>query len=320
MFNEKQKLMFLTTCVNSENTVRAFRSIFDAFEPYEKEWNVDLSVASIEQITPAMDDICGFRQTSRWVKSILIRQYVDWCVEMRFPGAHNVIPDIKSLGFDKVRGQMISSPMHMQKWLDDVLEPEDLKTVGNVIRAECWLAYAGIQEEDLLKVTTSDVHFDTMEISLEGKTYPIYREAIACLKNCVELTSFAYIHPNYTTFENAYKQRLPGDMLLRHTGRIYPSIYTLREYICTKSKEAYRAGKTKIRLSYFRIYLSGCFYRKLELERAGMPVSFMEEAYAVSGDREYKLDSGRNTQEAKRRQMANEYMQDYRRWKLAYSL
>ena len=34
----------------------------------------------------------------------------------------------------------------------------------------------------------------------------------------------------------------------------------------------------------------------------------------------YKLDSGRNTPEAKKRQLARDYMDDYERWKLAFKI
>ena len=34
--------------------------------------------------------------------------------------------------------------------------------------------------------------------------------------------------------------------------------------------------------------------------------------------KEYKLDSGRNTRDAKKRQIARDYLDNYRRWKLAF--
>ena len=34
----------------------------------------------------------------------------------------------------------------------------------------------------------------------------------------------------------------------------------------------------------------------------------------------YKLDRGRNTPEAKRRQLTRDYLEDYERWKLAFAI
>ena len=53
-------------------------------------------------------------------------------------------------------------------------------------------------------------------------------------------------------------------------------------------------------------------------ERAGIPVDFSGEASKFMEGKTYKLDTGRNTPEAKKRAVVNDYMQDYERWKAAF--
>ena len=78
--------------------------------------------------------------------------------------------------------------------------------------------------------------------------------------------------------------------------------------------------KTDLKLSYFRVWISGLFYRMYERERAGMPVDFSAAAAQFMEGKTYKLDRGRNTPEAKKRQLTRDYLEDYERWKLAFAI
>ena len=93
---------------------------------------------------------------------------------------------------------------------------------------------------------------------------------------------------------------------------------TIRASLSRLAREAERAGKTDIRLSHYRIWLSGLFYRVYEAEIAGIEnprILFFRFIQEYTRDKEFKLDSGRNTKAAKQRSIANEYYRDYQRWK-----
>ena len=70
-----------------------------------------------------------------------------------------------------------------------------------------------------------------------------------------------------------------------------------------------------MQLSYYRVWLSGRFYRLYETELAGGAVDFTELAAEHMEGKTYKLGSGRNTPMAKQRKLAAEYAIDYNRWK-----
>ena len=57
-----------------------------------------------------------------------------------------------------------------------------------------------------------------------------------------------------------------------------------------------------------------------ERELAGYGVDFTAAADEYMAGKEYKLDSGRNTRDAKKRRVINDYNEDYERWKLTFSM
>ena len=97
-----------------------------------------------------------------------------------------------------------------------------------------------------------------------------------------------------------------------------PTLKALRVELSRRSKQ--NSDKTPLKLSYFRVWISGVFYRMYEQEIIGVPPDFNAIAYQQMEGKTYKLDSGRNTMEAKRRQLVRDYEEDYERWKLAWFL
>ena len=78
------------------------------------------------------------------------------------------------------------------------------------------------------------------------------------------------------------------------------------------------AGHTDLKLSYYRVWISGVFFRAFENEQMGIEPDFSTVVSQQVEGKTYKLDSGRNTQDAKKRQLVHDYLEDYQRWKLAY--
>ena len=86
------------------------------------------------------------------------------------------------------------------------------------------------------------------------------------------------------------------------------------------SKRKIEEGKTTLKLSYKRVYLSGMFYRKYETEMAGIPVDFDDEAAKFIAGKTYKFDSCRKSTNHKLREISQSYNDDYQRWKLVFNL
>lgn len=317
MYNEELKTKFVRGYTNSISTAEVCQTIFNAFEQYEVEWGADLCTRSAEELQPVVDNLVGFRARSKWMRLIILKDYVKWCIGMKVPGACDGMLKIETVGLEKVKHQTVASPLHLQRYLDSICEPESEETTDNIYRCFYWLAYGGVAEEDILSIKCSDVDLNNMVVRYNDTEVPIYREALPAFKNCVKLTQFVYKHPNYDKL--VYKDRADGDTLVRGI-RSAPSIKAMRVGLSRRSKAKMDEGKTDLKLSYFRVWISGLFYRMYERERAGMPVDFSAAAAQFMEGKTYKLDRGRNTPEAKKRQLTRDYLEDYERWKLAFAI
>lgn len=316
MYNEEIKKKFVRYYTTSINTAKMCESIFNQFEPYECKWGADLCTRNAEELQPIIDNISGLRSRSRFSKLIMLKDYVKWCINIaNVPDACDGMLKINTVGLDKVRQRTVASPLHLQKYLDSICSPERDKTTDNIYRCYYWLAYGGVDEEDILRVKCSDVDFSNMVVNYKNMEIPIYREAITAFKNCVELTQFVYNHPNYT--KTVWKDRVDGDLLVRGV-RANLSLYSLRAEISRRAK--LHEKETGIRLSYYRTWISGVFYRAYERELIGEAPDFTDVAASRMEGKTYKLDSGRNTQESKRRKVVRDYQEDYQRWKLAFKI
>lgn len=316
MYNESLKTRFIREYTEKYNTVTVCITIFNAMEKFESQWNSDLCTQSSETLQPAVDSIAGLRAKNSWTRLIILKDYVRWCIKNSVPNACDGMLKIKVIGLDKVKQQTVANPLHLQTYLNCIYESEAEETIDNIFRCFFWLAYSGVAEEDIIKIKSSDVDLQNMIIKYNGTELPIYREALPAFKNCITLSQFAYNNPGYQKI--IYKNRAYGDILVRGLKGT-PSIKVLRASISRSTKEKFDKGVTSLRLSYYRAWISGLFYRMHERERAGIPVDFSIAAEKFAEGRVYKLDSGRNTLEAKKRQLARDYLHDYERWKLAYS-
>ena len=317
MYNEELKTKFVRAYTNSINTAEVCQIVFNAFEKYENAWDADLCTKSAQELQPVVENLVGLRTKSKCIRITILREYVKWCIKTQVPGACDGMLKIEVMGLDKVRHQTVASPLHLQRYLDSICEPEKEETTDNIYRCFYWLAYGGVDEEDILDIKCSDVDLSDMVVRYNGTEVPIYREALPAFKNCVNLKQFVYKHPNYDKV--VYKDRADGDTLVRGI-RSAPSVKAMRVELSRRSKAKIDEGKTDLRLSYFRVWLSGLFYRMYERERAGIPVDFSDTASQFMEGKTYKLDSGRNTPEAKKRQVTKEYLEDYERWKLAFAI
>lgn len=318
MYNAEIKHQFMREVVSTTPwKLKLCESVFNSTEEYEEEWKADLCTKSAEELQPMVNQISGFRARSKWSRLILLKDYVKWCIEMEVDGACSGMLEIKTVGLDKVKQQTIASPKHLQNYLNAICEPANMKATDNIYRCYYWLAYAGMAEEDIFKVKCSDVDFNKLIVQYNQKytVVPIYPEGLEAFHNCVELSQFRYIHPNIT--KEIWKDRADGDILIRGIKSV-STIKAFRVELSRRSKQ--KSDKTPLKLSHFRVWLSGVFYRMYEQEIIGVPPDFNAIVSQQMEGKTYKLDSGRSTIEAKHRQLVRDYEEDYERWKLAWFL
>lgn len=95
--------------------------------------------------------------------------------------------------------------------------------------------------------------------------------------------------------------------------------FTMRTTLSKRNIKAIKEGKTDMQLSFYRVRMSGLFYRVYERERAGIPIDFSEAAVHAMEGKTYSL-TGRVKIEHKQNRIERDYMEDYQRWKLAFSI
>lgn len=319
MYNEELKTKFIRSYTQSINTANVATTIFNSFSLYEEGWQADLCTKSAEELQPVIDKVMALRMRSQWVAMNILKEYVRWCIINKVPSACDGMLHITMVGLDKVRKQMVSSPLHLQKCLDKVFTPEEDRTIDNIYRCYYWMAYAGLKEEDAVLVKASDICFSEQCINFNGKSYTLYKESLPAFHNAVELREFMYQHPNYK--KPVARPRVEGDDIMRGI-RANTKPLTIRSILSKRMKEAEETGKTEVKLSYFRAWMSGIFYRMYEQERAGIPANFSGVAADMMAGKTYRIEGINKRIKISHRQnsKAHDYMEDYQRWKLAFAI
>lgn len=313
MYNSEQKARFILEYSKSLSTNRFVTAIFNAMEPFETEWGADLCTKDTETLQPAVDSLASVRIGRGWSPIYILKEYVRWCIRNHVPGAVDGITGIQIEGLKAVRTRLVSSPLHLQRCLDEVFGPLEEETVAITYRCFFWLAFAGVDEEDVYTLTADNVDFASQSIVIDGTSYPIYREALPAIKKATELTSFNYKHPNYGKVVR--RDRIPGELLLRGIRGEVTKL-NIRANLSKMARNAVVEGRCNTELSYSRIYLSGIFFRMYEKERAGIPVDFSEDAKRFMAGKTYQNKTRKNRQT----EIEKDYEKDYQRWKMVFSV
>lgn len=311
MYNEELKSKFIRDYTMSIKTAQLCRLIFDSIAKYEQQWDADICTKSENELHPVIDSISGMRNKTTERHLLVLRDYAKWCIAMKVEDACDSILHIKTTGVEKIRQQTVASPQHLQDYLNNICDPESAETTDNIYRCYYWLAYIGLKEEDIFRVKCSDVDFLDMLVRCGEEDYPFYRESIQALRNCATLTKFVYKNPKFWPERIEYHDRAEGDTLVRGI-RSTPTIRYFRVELSRRSKAKNDEGKTDLKLSYYRVWLSGVFYRIYEIERRGVSIDFNDIIFEF-------LNKTEDLSDSRRRQIVKEYMEDYIRWKLAYS-
>lgn len=318
MYDQEFKMKFISYYTKSESLIQRCKKLFEVFEPYEKEWNADLHTRHIDDIRPILNEIIGFRYQSRYLYINIVKQYALWCSSVEH--INNVPHDLLNINaedfenLEKLRQMMVANPTHLQKILDDFLTPESDQNIDNVYRCYCWLAFSGIDEDDMLNVKCSDVDFDNMAIHFNGADYPIYRESIPALRNCAVLDKFVHSHPRYTK-KTIINDRIAGDTLIRGVNKRFTKPLIANSF-CRRLRKCREDGFSP---SYHRLRISGIFYRIHEKEPIEPP-DFNALASSMMNDKKCKtvLEPGTKRFRDIKSSSARNLKRDYERWKKVF--
>ena len=146
MYNEALKSEFMQETTDNISVARSYSKLFSATEPYEEKWGADLCTRNADELQIMVNEMLGTRASSIRVRLIWLKTYVKWCIDNGVPGACDGMLQIRDAGVDRIREQMVSSPFHLQIYLDSVFDPESEQTTDNIYRCFFWLAYGGMEE------------------------------------------------------------------------------------------------------------------------------------------------------------------------------
>lgn len=312
MYNSDLKTRFIREYTDVLSVAEKCKNLFNNIEKYEVEWNADICTVEKEKLSVILSNLVGLRTKNQYGLLKILRAYSGWCIKNGVENACSAMLDIRDVGLEKIKEQMVCNPLHLDRYLDEICDDHSYETTDVVIRCYCWLAYMGFSEEEILDIRVDDVDFDYMIVKHNHKEAPIYRESLRAFKQCVKATSFLYINPTYK--DPKYKDRIQGDLLLR--GLSQPQKHSLRGSLCRNIRESVERGCTTKRLSLYRIWLSGVFYRAYELERAGCNPDFKNSATEFIRNKQLSDADLKK----KLRRVSKEYLDDYERWKLAFSI
>lgn len=329
MYNELLKQEFVSQFSDNPSKQKSCIWLFNAVEKFENVWNADICTKDGDDLQRVVDYLLGIRTSAKAQRYNLLKEYFAWCVEKGVPGAKNAIKDINTSGTTKMRSRTVSSPVHLQMYLDGVFQEESKLTRDNLLRAYCWLAYIGLSEDDIITLRSDEVDLDKLVVTHGGKHYKIYAEAIPSLRNCKEMSFFYYRHPNYD--KAVPRNRAQSDLLLRGTSPTV-SAHAFRNDLSSASKrqaaknesarkteeEQLYAKSESLRLSYYRIWISGLFYRAFLLEAAGVAPDFSEAASNYLEERHHEFSGRTYTRNRLYSKARSDYLIDYKIWKKTF--
>ena len=317
MYNADQKKQFIRQYTEKESIEKACVALFNALEAAEESWGADISTVDANRAKAAIENVVGMRMDSITQRVAILREYAKWCLKQGKPNACDALLKVEVSGDAKMRKHTVKNPKHLQSYLDTLCDPESEQKVDNVIRCYFWLAYAGLSEEDALRVDSKDVDLTRMVITLDNRQYILPRESVAAITNCATLKYFRFDHPNYAATGPVNRDRAPGDKILRGV-RSEPTADIIRSIVSRAARVAARSNKTDLRLSYFRVWLSGLFYRIYEDDVAGIidaHTAFIHYVEEEERRKDPKLDMTDKAQRTRILHVANTYFRDYKRWK-----
>lgn len=326
MYESERKEQFLSENSITGSMERIFRNAFELIAPLEEQKNADVCTWDEAELKKLLEFLSGFRSYSSDNRAKLLRRYVRWCIDKGVPGAGDAIFGIKAAGYSKVREMTLSGPEHLQKILDTLFDPVSSVTSDNIMRGYCWLAFSGLSDQEIVDLRSSDVDLENFCVVFGGDSFPLCQQSIPCMRILREMGAFRYYHPGYDN-DFIWRPRMDGEKLLRGIRAAEPSVLHLRSMLSKAVNASYKSGKIDVKISHYRIWISGEFYRMFLRERAGEEIDFSHLAERSFKLREekgdpYKLDSGNNRKTAagKKREIESAYREDYQRWKFAYSV
>ena len=272
MFDARTKIEFINDYAGEKGFAMTLRRLFNFFEPYEKEWNKDLACVELDLLRAAFRQFLSERKDAQYHTLNYLHAYYHWRRRQGLP-VSDAIPRLHMDDRNRTTEQYVSGPEHLNevlRFLFSSAKPER----DALVRAYLWFAYAGLRSGEAMRVRTEDVDLRNMRIHLGDLDFPIYAEAVPDILAAMEVTQFRVLREKQGNYA---RKRAEGDLLLRTYEREpRQQFYRMHIVRVLKSFEGMPPPRDvpilPCKLSFYRTYVSGHFFRMFEMERRGLPI------------------------------------------------
>ena len=317
MYNEDLKRRFLQDYQESKSISNFGERVFNSLEPFESKCSCDFCAMTLDVAKESISGLFGVRAGSAFGKVSILRTYIQWCIDNNIPNVNAELLSLKREGHATVYSQTVKDPVDLQRFLDVSFDDERIQTSDCLVRVYLWLAFSGMEDDEAIEVTTDDINIKDMCVTYNGREYELYDESLNAIRACLRPTFNRYGRNNLTP-----RERVASKKLLRGI-RSDANMSQIRNVLVRGNKAAFDNKKTEKRLSYFRVWLSGVFYRMYLWEQSGNVVDFTDVAEShMSHGESQNLYSFKKPEERryKLRQLKRNFSIDYERWKESYDL
>ena len=114
MLNKLLKREFITWYATDRVTMSKCINLFNRTEKYELQWGADLCTRTAEELKPMISEVAGIRSQNKDIWLTILKNYVEWCIQQRVPGAQNGMLSVTNDSIERMRRHTVANPVHLQ--------------------------------------------------------------------------------------------------------------------------------------------------------------------------------------------------------------
>lgn len=216
-YNSKRKLLYIEYLSNSGASTTGASALFKQTEETEREYDLDLCELPLDAIQNLLGASFGYTKQSkaRYVSSL--RKYVRWCGSMWFTTS-SACDEIKIDMSKYMSKNMVSSPQHLARILDESFKPLEDKSVDCIYRCVFWMAFVGVPHDHLTELRAKDFDLPNRILRYKGSCYDLPVESIRAITDALYLRYFNVgVHAKHRRKNNRFAAlpREKGSHMLR---------------------------------------------------------------------------------------------------------
>lgn len=317
LYNREIKEAFINEQKNEKLKKYTCR-IFEATHRFEELSGKDLYSMTESTAKECLYDTLGYNLDILYFSLNMIKEYYIWAEEKGYTPIKCF--ELKNYVIDTRKSftsLYFKNPKHLQSVMDEIFYAESENSLDVVFRSYFWLLYSGLEDKEAKDLKVSDINFNNLTITYNGRTYDIYKEAIPALKKACELEQFRSFR--FPTRGWEIRTRSPGCNVIRGVHKSEYTATNLDEAMRNRFDIAKKNGVEVYNIEPRCVYKSGIFYRVHEIEKPQEDVRklFNDVILKTTEKHELKIKGFRNI-EGKRAYVSMircALVRDYNLWK-----